>query len=109
MCYEMFQDRVVCRFQMYQIWFLIVILIKIYIKCVMNKLIKFVGIIIVSQRYIFIVDSLIYFIYILDQNEQFFCFIENCDLKFCFDLCVDSNNSLFVCEYYKGSVKKIKY
>uniref|UniRef100_A0A8W8MR07 B box-type domain-containing protein n=2 Tax=Magallana gigas TaxID=29159 RepID=A0A8W8MR07_MAGGI len=62
-----------------------------------------------SQNRILTADSDNHCIHILDQNGQFLSYIDKCDLKDPWGVCVDNNDSLFVCEYYKSSVKKRKY
>lgn len=62
-----------------------------------------------SQSRILIADSFHNRIHIIDQNGQFLCLIDNCDLKRPVDLCVDTKGNIFVAARFTGRLKKIQY
>ena len=67
------------------------------------------GITTASQGRILTSDCFNHCVHIFDVDGLFLSYIDNCDLKYPYGLCVDNNDILFVCGFDKENVKRIRY
>nr|XP_022288520.1 uncharacterized protein LOC111100730 [Crassostrea virginica] len=74
-----------------------------------NEPFKPLGITTDSQSHILTADCINHCIHILDVDGRFLQFINICDLNLPVGLCVDTDDNLFVCELYRGNVKRIRF
>lgn len=57
------------------------------------------GVVINSKCYIVVVDEYNDVLYVIDQNGQFLIYVDNCKLQCLGDLCVDSDDILYVIQF----------
>lgn len=62
-----------------------------------------------SMCHILVADFDNNLIHVIDQDGQFLRLIQNCGLHLPLDLSTNSDNILFVVEYYSNRVKEIQY
>ena len=74
-----------------------------------SKPFKPTGITTDSQSRILTSDGFNHCIHILDVDGRILQYINNCDVNFPSGLCVDKYDGLFVCEYKRGNVKRVKF